>query len=139
MTIITDKRVLHQVSTPVKKVDMKFVEKLVSTVRNNKCIALSAIQVGKPIRMFAMKFENEILVFVNPEIVQSSGSFTSTETCLSVPGQKVQIKRPTTTKITAMTPKGKHFLFTGERLYSACICHEIDHLNGILIGDNNGQ
>ena len=73
-----------------------------------------------------------MLELINPLIIHTEGSVTDTEGCLSVPGKAGDVTRPQKATVKAFDRNGEEFEFTGEGLYARCICHECDHLNGIL-------
>ena len=135
MKIISDKKFLHQVSSPVQKINNYDVIKLVKEVRNQTCVSLSMCQIGKLERIFAMKFENSILVFINPEIEYKFGRFKSIETCLSLPGQRYKVWRPRYVEVSAMNDTIQKFRFKAFGVYAACMEHEIEHMDGILLED----
>ena len=76
--------------------------------------------------------EEQTLELVNPEIVAKSGEQTGSEGCLSVPGVYGIVKRPELVKVRAQDRYGGTFELWGKGLTARAICHEIDHLNGIM-------
>ena len=64
-----------------------------------------------------------------------SGSQTDEEGCLSLPGQSAPVERPYYVKAKAMDREGNEFIIEGEELMARALCHEIDHLDGILYID----
>jgi peptide deformylase len=100
-----------------------------------EAIGLAAPQVGVPIRAFVMGTpEQGYLAFLNPRIVARSGvKVKSVEGCLSQTGKKVTVKRPASVTVEALNAEGASVLFTAKNVAAAVICHEIDHLLGILI------
>jgi peptide deformylase len=73
-------------------------------------------------------------VFVNPEIVERDGRQVNTEGCLSIPDTPRRIERPAEVTLEFDGPDGRRRdSFTG--FAAACVCHEMDHLNGVLITD----
>lgn len=145
--------VLRQTSKPVSKIDKKIrqlVDSMVDLIGNGPDgtrvgAGLSAIQAGKPLRLFVVyPPEGDIIVFVNPQIVERSKTCISGvphgkqryyEGCLSVPGFYAILKRPKTIKIRYLDLDGNNH----EEKYSdfmACVIqHEYDHLDGILFID----
>lgn len=97
-------------------------------------VGLAAPQVGILRRVVVIDLgeEDGILELVNPVITHTEGSQTDTEGCLSVPGKAGTVTRPEKTTVRAFDRNGEEFEFTGEGLYARCICHECDHLDGIL-------
>ena len=73
--------------------------------------------------------------FINPEIIEQSGEDIMTEGCLSVPGSIGDVKRPTYLKVRAVNRKGEEFELEARDYFARAVCHEIDHLDGILYID----
>ena len=78
----------------------------------------------------------EILEFVNPEILETKGAVTSFEGCLSFPERNGLITRPEYVRARAQDRYGEWFEIEAEGLLARCICHETDHLNGVTVLDN---
>lgn len=97
-------------------------------------VGLAAPQVGILRRVVVIDLGEEegMLELINPLIIHTEGSVTDTEGCLSVPGKAGDVTRPQKATVKAFDRNGEEFEFTGEGLYARCICHECDHLNGIL-------
>ncbi len=96
-------------------------------------VGLAAPQVGILKRAIVINMgDDRILELVNPVIVSTEGRYVDSEGCLSVPGKAGEVERPMKTTVIAYDRKGQRFEYTGEELYSRCLCHEIDHLDGIL-------
>jgi peptide deformylase len=76
--------------------------------------------------------EEQIVELINPEIVATSGEQTGSEGCLSIPGIYGIVSRPETVEIEALDRFGNKFRYSGKGLTARAICHEIDHLNGVL-------
>ena len=72
------------------------------------------------------------LVLINPEIVATEGEEHEAEGCLSIPGKRGIVCRPTKVTVKALNEKGEEFTRTGTGLLAQAMCHEIDHLDGIL-------
>ena len=77
-------------------------------------------------------FGDGIIEAVNPEIVSTKGMQEGPEGCLSFPGEYGIVRRPQKAKLKAQDRHGKWFTLTGEDLVARCICHENDHLDGIV-------
>ena len=74
-------------------------------------------------------------VLINPEILETAGSQTGPEGCLSVPGKSGTVTRPDYVKVKALNEKMEEFVLEGEGLLARAICHECDHLYGVLYVD----
>lgn len=81
------------------------------------------------------EFEPLIIEFINPEILEREDSVRAYEGCLSFPGKFGAIARPKRVKIKAFNRDGKEFTMEAEGMMARCICHEMDHLNGLTIDD----
>ena len=97
-------------------------------------VGLAAPQVGILRRAVIIDLgeDDGILELINPVITHTEGSVTDIEGCLSVPGKAGEVARPQKATVKAFDRYGEPFEFTGEDLYARCICHECDHLDGIL-------
>ena len=71
-------------------------------------------------------------VLINPEILETSGTQTGDEGCLSVPGMSGTVTRPNYVKVKALNENMEEFILEGEELLARAICHEVDHLHGRL-------
>jgi len=76
--------------------------------------------------------EEPVIELINPEIVSIDGEQTGSEGCLSLPGVYGIVTRPETVKIKAQDRYGKVFEFEGNELTARAVCHEIDHLDGVI-------
>ena len=99
-------------------------------------VGISAVQVGVLRRAIVLEAEEgKYLELINPEIVKTRGSVTDSEGCLSVPDFFCDVTRPKYVKVKAYDRYGKEFSFEAKDYIARCVCHEIDHLNGILFVD----
>jgi len=116
-----------------------FVQDLIETMHHAPTgIGLSAPQVGLELRFMVIdvsKDRDNPIVFVNPVISSTRGATKAVESCLSIPGVEVEVFRPKVIKVTAQRPNGEFFKKKANGLLARVICHEVDHLNGILITD----
>ena len=76
--------------------------------------------------------EQNIIELINPEIIEIEGQQTGNEACLSVPGRGGIVTRPQAVKVRAQDRYGNHFELICEDTTARVVCHEVDHLNGIL-------
>ncbi|MDZ5000971.1 peptide deformylase, partial [Clostridium perfringens] len=74
-------------------------------------------------------------VFINPEILEVSGTQMGEEGCLSVPGEFADVERPNYVKVKALNEKGKEFILEATDFLARAVLHENDHLNGTLFVD----
>ena len=142
--ILPDKR-LRSVSKPVVEIGDEIrtlVADMFETMYDAPGIGLAAIQVGVPSRVIVMDLskreaEAEPRVFINPEITGSSEEKSLYEEgCLSIPEVHEDVERPARVKIRYLDLEGKLHEEDAEGLFSTCIQHEVDHLNGILFIDH---
>ena len=77
-------------------------------------------------------YEEQIIELINPEIVAMSGEQEGSEGCLSLPGVYGLVKRPDLVKVKAQDRYGNPFELWGKKLTARALCHEIDHLNGVI-------
>ena len=137
--ILTDKEpALHKVCKPVTDFDAKLhklLDDMTDTLIESGGVGLAAPQVGILRRVFLVDVgaeENEIVEFINPEIIETDGEQIGPEGCLSVPGKYGLVKRPYYAKVRAQDRNGEWFEAEGEELIGRCFCHENDHLDGII-------
>ena len=107
------------------------------TVRRADGAGLSAVQIGVLKRVFIIIDDNdEVVEFINPEIIESSGSCPILEEgCLSVPKSYGKVKRPNVVVVKAYDRNGKEFKKQFVGFSAKAVCHESDHLDGILFID----
>lgn len=110
------------------------LDDMTDTMIESNGVGLAAPQVGILRRVVVIDLGEEegILELINPVITSTEGEYTDMEGCLSVPGKAGEVTRPMKATVRAFDRDGNEFEFTGEELYARCICHECDHLDGIL-------
>ncbi len=128
---------LNKKARPVSRFNDKLrvlVDDMLETMYDNDGVGLAAPQVGVLRRIFVMDVDEEEgpLVFINPEIFESDGDQEGPEGCLSLPGLFGIVKRPMKVKVRAFDPEGNPFEMELEGLAARCVCHETDHLDGLL-------
>lgn len=106
-------------------------------------IGLAAPQVGEKVRVFVLDVPGEEdartkRAFVNPVLVEKSGSDTNEEGCLSIPGIRADVKRAARVVVEAHDENGTPFRLEAEGLLARAIQHETDHLDGVLFVDRVG-
>ncbi len=104
---------------------------------DNRGVGLAAVQVGVLKRIFICDVGDGtgLHTFINPEILEKKGTVLSEEGCLSVPGKSGTVERPEFVRIRALDRHGDTFEMKAEGYLAICICHEYDHLDGILFTD----
>jgi peptide deformylase len=128
---------LHKVAKPVAQVDArikKIVADMADTMYDAPGVGLAATQVDIHERIVVIDVseeQNELRVFINPEIIWSSPEKKSwREGCLSVPEFYDEVERPAQIKVRALDLDGKEFEIEADGLLAVCIQHELDHLQG---------
>ena len=128
-----DDPALYKVCRPVEKFDERLGELLddmAETMYQANGVGLAAPQVGILRRVFVIDVGDGIIELVNPRILRTAGSETTSEGCLSFPGEYGLVERPTEVEIEAEDRHGKTFRMTGHDLLARAFCHETDHLDG---------
>lgn len=98
-------------------------------------MGLAAPQVGVLKRVIVMEVNNMFFELVNPEIIHQEGEDFEEESCLSCGKAREMVKRPYKVTVKAQDRFGYNIVLTGEKWLARCLCHEIDHLNGVLFLD----
>jgi peptide deformylase len=141
--IVPDAR-LRAKAKPVEAKDARIAtlaEQMLATMYKAPGIGLAAPQVGELLRLVVIDLrpedKPEPLVLVNPEITaESAEQAVREEGCLSLPGQYADVTRPARVKVRYQDLTGAKREIEGDGLLSACLQHEIDHLNGVLFVDH---
>ena len=102
-------------------------------------VGLAAPQIGVLRRVCIVDVGEGLIELVNPVIEAHSGSQTGEEGCLSIRGRYEEVERPLKVTVRAQDRNGKTFRVKGEGLLARALCHEIDHLDGIVYLDRVKQ
>jgi len=131
--------VLRKRSREVTAVDDRIrmiLDDMLETMRESDGVGIAAPQVGILRRMFIVEVEEgDVFEIINPEIIEMEGSFIGEEGCLSVPGIFGKVERPERVKVKGLDRYGKELICEATDLKSVAICHEFDHLEGVLFID----
>lgn len=130
--------ILRKKSRKVEKVDDRIrilLEDMVETMNHADGVGLAAPQVGVLRRAIVVDIGDGPIKMLNPEIVEEDGLEVDVEGCLSVPGKSGTVERPINLKVKYLDEDGKEKILEGSKLLARAICHEIDHLDGILYTD----
>lgn len=113
------------------------LDDMVETMRDAMGVGLAAPQIGIMRRMFVAEPEpgGAVYCFINPEITMMEGSVDGEEGCLSVPGYSGLVERPEKITIKGLDRDGNPQEYTFEGFEARVMCHEFDHLEGILYTD----
>lgn len=135
---INDDPILRKKCKPVTEVTDKIrelVEDMIDTMYESDGVGLAAPQVGILKRIVVIDVGEGPVIMINPEIIETSGSQTGQEGCLSVPGKAGIVTRPNYVKAKAYDLDMNEYIVEGEELMARAICHELDHLDGGLYID----
>ena len=125
--------VLTKVCRPVEKMTPRIktlIEDMLDTMYDADGVGLAAPQVGVLRRVVVIDVGEGPIVMVNPEIIESDGSQTGEEGCLSLPGKSGVVTRPNHVKARAYNENMELYEIEGEELLARAISHELDHLEG---------
>lgn len=135
--------ILRKKCRPVSEVNdhiREIMGDMLETMRDSLGVGIAAPQVGIMRRMFVAEpfpgeEEEEIYYMINPEIYEMEGEEDGEEGCLSVPGYLGKVVRPERIKIRALDLDGNMQDYEFEGFAARVMCHEYDHLEGILYTD----
>jgi peptide deformylase len=135
--------ILARKADPVERIDAEIVrlaKDMVETVHAAPGIGLAAPQVGVGKRVIVVDLsvgedKDQLHVLVNPEVVAAEGEDVCEEGCLSVPDIREKVLRPRRVKVRGLDLEGRKVEIEGEDLQARALCHEIDHLDGVLFVD----
>lgn len=105
------------------------------TVRAENGAGLAAPQIGLALRVVVIDVEEGFFELINPVIVAQKGEQVGPEGCLSVKGKQGTVKRPDKVKVEYRDRTGRKHKLTAEGFFARAVCHELDHLDGILYID----
>jgi len=135
--------VLHTKATPVPAIT-RAIDTLIDDMRETMHVAagvgLAAPQVGESLQvclvdLSAGRRPDQLLVLINPDVVERDGLQLKEEGCLSVPGIEATVPRPLRLTVRALDRDGDMREIRAEGLLARAIQHEVDHLNGVLFLD----
>ena len=127
---------LHKVAAEVNGVDdniRKLIKDMAETMYAAPGVGLAATQVDVHKRVIVVDISethDQLNTFINPKIVEASGTADREEGCLSVPGIYEKVRRAEQVTVTALDQRGRPFSLEAEGMLAVCIQHEIDHLDG---------
>ena len=111
------------------------LDDMADTMYEAEGVGLAAPQIGILRRYCVVDVGDGIIELVNPVIEEQSGSQSGEEGCLSIPGRYEEVERPMNVTVRAQDRNGKTFKINAEGFKARALCHEIDHLDGILYID----
>jgi len=141
LTTIKDEEFLRKKSRQVEVFDAKLwqlIDDMVATMKQADGVGLAAPQIGilKRVAVVCVDADGkEIYELVNPVIIEQNGEQKDEEGCLSVPKLRGEVRRPALITVEFFDRKGNKKTLIAKELLTRAICHEVDHLNGVLFID----
>lgn len=135
---ISTDEVLRKICKPVKEITpatLTLLDDMAETMYDANGVGLAAPQVGILKRIVVIDIGEGLVELINPEILEKKGSQIFDEGCLSIPGYSAPVERPEYVKVKALNREGKEIIVEGTGLMAVALCHETDHLDGILYID----
>ena len=135
--------ILKKKCKPVTKMTdatKELIGDLFDTMYEARGVGLAAPQVGILRRICVVDvMDDDPIVLINPEVVESSGEQTDDEGCLSVPGKVAEVTRPEYVKVSSLDMDMNPVTYEGEGLRARAMLHKMDHLDGILYGERANE
>ncbi|MEF9895583.1 MAG: peptide deformylase [Clostridia bacterium] len=130
--------VLRKHARPVETINWRIktlLDDMAQTMYAADGAGLAAPQVGILRRVVVIDVGDGLIELINPEIIHAEGTQINPEGCLSIPGRNCTVERPSKVVVEARDRSGQMIEVTGEGFMAMALCHEIDHLDGILYVD----
>lgn len=135
---LRDDEILRKICKPVKEITpsvLTLLDDMAETMYESNGVGLAAPQVGIIKRIVVIDVGEGLLELINPVIVEKKGEKIQEEGCLSLPGEWARVARPEYVKVEATNRDGERITVEGTDLLAIALCHETDHLDGILYID----
>jgi peptide deformylase len=136
--VLEGDELLRKKSRPVEEITpriLQLLDDMKATLKKAEGAGLAAVQVGVLRRMVVIDAGDGPVELINPEIVSVEGTREVREGCLSCPGKWVVKNRPQKVVARALDRKGRLMEYKAEGLFAQALCHETEHLDGILLTD----
>ncbi len=132
--------ILKKKAREVEEIDERIqilIDDMIETMHLLNGVGLAAQQVGilKRVIVIDLYDDKGVVVLINPKIIKEKGKQEVDEGCLSFPNQFAKIVRPKEVEVEALNREGKKIKIKAKDLLAQAICHEVDHLNGIVFVD----
>ncbi len=137
--ITLENETLRKVSKPVKFFDeslWELLDDMKETLIKSTGVGLAAVQVAVLKRVFVISVNNTYFEVINPTITNKEGTQRGPEGCLSIPGKQCSVTRPNKVTVEFFDRFGNPITLTATEFMARAICHEYDHLDGILYIDH---
>jgi len=139
-----DDNVLHTKCEKVTTIDydvLSIIQDLKDTLYAGTGIGLAAPQIGilKRVILIDLRQGDEPVIIINPKIISQSGKEKDCEGCLSYPGYYGVVERPKKVTVIGKNINGKKVIYKASGLLARALCHEIDHLDGIVYTDRTKE
>ncbi|MCI8805453.1 MAG: peptide deformylase [Clostridiales bacterium] len=135
---VEDDEILRKKSKDVKEINEKIItllDDMAETMYDANGGGLAAPQVGILKKVVVIDVGDGLIELINPVVIETKGEKVIEEACLSFPGKMGKVIRPRYVKVEALNRNGEKITVEGEGLLAVALCHETDHLNGILYVD----
>ncbi|HEX2925953.1 MAG TPA: peptide deformylase [Ruminiclostridium sp.] len=130
--------ILRKISRPVDNIDKKLLsllEDMADTMYKADGVGLAAPQIGVLKRIVVIDVGDGLFEMINPVILEQTGEQDGMEGCLSMPGIMGKVKRPMEVTARYTDRNGETVIIEANEFFARAICHELDHLDGILYKD----
>lgn len=133
-----DDKVLRGKAKRVGRIDdfvRRLIDDMIETMRDAPGVGLAAPQVGVPLRVIVVEYEDHLHSVINPEIAKATGEATDDEGCLSAPHWQGPVSRATNVLVKGRDREGKEVRIKADGWLARIFQHEVDHLEGTLFLD----
>lgn len=133
-----DDEIFRKTAKEVSIIDdrvLTFLDDLVETMKKENAIGLAATHVGVLKRIVVADIGEGLIELINPKIISESGEQIGQEGSVSLPGRYGDVKRPQYIVVEGLNRKGEKIVINAEGLLARVLCHEIDHLDGVIFTD----
>ena len=130
--------ILRKKAKTVEKIDERLkllISDMIDTMHQADGVGLAAPQVGILKRIVVIDVGDGVHALINPKIISRSGEEIDYEGCLSIPGIRGKVRRPASVVVKALDRDGREIELKADSLLARAVCHETDHLEGILFID----
>jgi len=130
--------ILRKKTRRVTEIDerlLTLLDDMVETMYKEEGVGLAAPQIGILKAVAVVDVGEGPIKLINPIIIKAEGEDIDVEGCLSIPGESGKVIRPKKVKVKFLDLEGQERIIEGSGLLARALCHEIDHLHGILFTD----